>query len=145
MANRSAAIAYHTSNMRDLRAAACDRRERARAVGNLPPNQEEEKHAEHEIEAAESHERKEHGAGVNAGARPLRGPEETVDEPGLAAQLGGHPSGGVRDVWERKREQQDPQHGPIALETSPPPGTAATNPVAEGVVPGPAQEWEAEE
>jgi len=104
---------------RDLRAAACGRRERARPWRDLPPNQEEEKHAEHEIEAAESHERKEHGAGVNAGARPLRGPEETVDEPGLAASSAViHPA--VFAMYGAETEQQDPQHGPIALETSPP-------------------------
>src|SRR5262245_42335023 len=117
MANSNAAIAYHSSNMRNLSAVAHGRFYRSRAARDLTLDEEEEQHAEREVEAAEPHKREEHRAGVDAGARPLCGSEEAIDEPGLAAQLRGHPSRGVPDVREREREQQNPQHGPIALQS----------------------------
>src|SRR6266852_5264149 len=120
MANISAAIANHSSNMGALHAGPCDRPERPRTVGDLPSDQEEEQDAERQVEPAEAHEGEEDGPGMNGGARPLGGPEETVDQPGLAAQLGGHPADGVRDVRERKGEHDDPQHGSIGLEPASP-------------------------
>src|SRR5262245_47596340 len=120
MANRSAAIVYHSSNMGELRADASRRHEWGRAMGDLAPNQEEEQDPQGQVEATEPHQREEHGARVDSGTRALRGPKQSVDEPGLSAELGGHPSGGVGDVGEWKREQEDPQHRPAVLETTPP-------------------------
>src|SRR5262245_53802922 len=116
MASRRAAIAYHSSNMESLRPAPGGWRG-GRAVSDLPANEEEEEHAEREIEAAEPHQGEQDRASMHGGAGPLGRPEETVNQPGLTAQLGGQPPGGVRDVGEREREHQDPQHGPIAFET----------------------------
>src|SRR5216684_4582575 len=45
MANISAAIANHSSNMGALHAGPCDRPERPRTVGDLPSDQEEEQDA----------------------------------------------------------------------------------------------------
>ena len=38
------------------------------------------------------------------------GAEQPVDDPGLPAQLGRPPAGGRRDVRERRREHENPEH-----------------------------------
>src|SRR5262245_44629729 len=84
-ASISAAIPYHSSSMGGLRAGWLGRRQRPRAVGDLPPDQEEEENAEHQVESAESDEREQHGPGVDGGTASLGGPEQAVHEPGLTA------------------------------------------------------------
>src|SRR5215813_2935343 len=118
MANMSAAIAYQSSIMDGLRAGWLEGPQRARAVSDLPHDQEEKENAEPEVEPAEPDQREEHGSRVHGGTAAGAGPEEAVHEPGLSAQLGGDPSCGVGDVRQRKRDHEDPQHEPMALEPS---------------------------
>src|SRR5258705_9634269 len=118
MASISAAIAYHSSNMGGLRAGSFDG-ERPRAVSNLPADEEEEEDEKDQIEPAESHQGEQHGPGVDGGTAPRGGPEKTVDEPGLTAELGGHPPDGVRDVRQGKGEHENPQQRPSSLEPAP--------------------------
>src|SRR4030095_9901352 len=109
-------MTYQVSSMHGLPLAAPGRRQRRRAVSDLAPDQEQEQDAEGEIEAAETDQGEEHGPGVHGGARALRSAEEAEDEPGLTAELGGHPPHGVGDVGKREREHEDPQHGEAPLE-----------------------------
>src|SRR5262245_8173291 len=98
MASITAAIAYHSSTMGDLRGGSLDGCERRRSVSDLPRDQEQEEDAERQVEPAESDQGEEHGPRVDGGAAPLGGPEEAVHEPGLTAELGGDPPRRVRDV-----------------------------------------------
>src|SRR5215471_2371543 len=114
-------MAYHSSNMsgslfRDPRG----RGQWTRAVGDLASDQVEEEDAQRQVEPAEAHKGEEHGAGVDRGTGPLGGPEQTVDEPRLTTQLGGHPADSIRDVRERESDHENPQHGPVALESAQP-------------------------
>src|SRR5262249_27967982 len=113
-------MAYHSSNMGGLLADPRGRGERTRTVGDLASDQVEEEDTQRQVEPAETHEGEEHGAGVDRGTGPLGGPEQTVDEPRLTTQLGGHPADGVRNVRERERDHENPQHGPVALEPAQP-------------------------
>src|SRR5262245_35122252 len=116
IASISAAIANHSSTMCGLCTSVAAGRERPGAVSDLTRDQEEEENAEHQIEPAEPDEGEEHGSRVNGGTAALAGPVEAVHEPGLTAELGGHPADGVCDIRERKREHEDPQHRPTPVE-----------------------------
>src|SRR5262245_12265003 len=105
MANISAAIAYHSSTMDGgLPAGVLDGSRRPRAVSDLARDQEEEENAQRQVEPAKPDQREEHGPRVHGGTAARAGPEEPVHEPGLTAELGGDPPGGVRDVRQRKRD-----------------------------------------
>src|SRR5450756_2494910 len=95
------ATAYQSSNMSGPGG-------RHRSVLDLARQEEEEKHAEDEIEAAEPDEREESRPGVHHLAGTLRGPEDSVDEPRLAYQPPPHPPGDPRAVCERAGKHEHP-------------------------------------
>ena len=51
---------------------------------------------------------------------PARGADEAVDEPGLAADFGGHPAGGGGDVGQRPTEQETPENPARGVELASP-------------------------
>src|SRR5262245_16584232 len=116
MASISAAIAYHSSNMRGLRTGAAGGREGSGAVSDLTRDQEEEENAKYQIEPAEPDEGEEHGSRVHGGTTALVGPKQAVHEPGLTAELGGHPPDRVRNVGQGERQHEDPQHRTTPVE-----------------------------
>src|SRR5579871_3256845 len=83
---------------------------RLRSALDLTTNQEQEENSEHQVHAHESEKSEQaitgrHGLRITIGRA-----HERVDEPGLASQFGGYPAGSVRDVRERQRKQENPQH-----------------------------------
>ena len=63
---------------------------------------------EHGIHAKETDQCEQARGGVDVFRVALRRAEQTVDEPGLAPDLGGHPACGIRDVRQREAEQDGP-------------------------------------
>src|SRR5450756_2854319 len=99
-------MAYQSSGMGRLAPRCLGRR----SVADLPRDEEEEEHAEDEIEPAEAQQREERRAAVDRGARALRRPEEAVDEPWLPSQLRRDPSRDDGDVRKRESEHENPEH-----------------------------------
>ena len=58
-------------------------------------------------------------SGVHQRAACRRGAQQAVDEPGLAAELGGHPAGGVGDVREGEGQHQHPEQPAATLSSCP--------------------------
>src|ERR1700678_3978817 len=92
--------AYQSSIMRILP---------VRSVVNFPADQIKEEQPEDKIEAGKPDEGKNDITVIDHRAVPLAGPEETVDEPRLASQFGGHPAQRVRDIGERKSQHERPK------------------------------------
>ena len=51
-----------------------------------------------------------HVAGDDVRGSAHGGAHQAVDQPGLAAEFGGHPAGGIGDVRQRNGKHQDPKH-----------------------------------
>src|SRR5262245_40610927 len=80
-----------------------------RTATDLAANQDEVKHAENEVEPAEADQREDRAALADHAAGAVVGPEQSIDEPGLAAELGCHPADGVGYVRERNGQHERPQ------------------------------------
>ena len=77
----------------------------ARSVIHFPHYQREEEQAENEVETGEAQSGEERRAAVNRGRAALGSAHQAVDQPGLTAELGSQPSGGVGDIGKRKGER----------------------------------------
>src|ERR1035438_3100692 len=81
-----------------------------RSVFDFALNQEQKENAEHQVQSHKSQQRKDAVARRYIGRRALRGTQQSIDQPGLAADFGGDPSGGVGDVGQGQHQHQQPQH-----------------------------------
>ena len=79
-------------------------------------DEEEEEHAEQGVEAEEAEEGEEGVAGGDAGGVAIGGAEDAVDEPGLAAEFGGHPAERGGDVGHGEGQEQGPKEGFVGVE-----------------------------
>src|SRR5215471_12151266 len=76
---------------------------------DLAADQGEVEHAEHEVQASEADEREDRAALAHDVACAVARAEEAVDEPGLAAEFGGHPADCVGNKGERECEHEGPE------------------------------------
>src|SRR5690349_20607669 len=88
------------------------------AEQNLTTDQIQIQKTEHEVESGRSDQREQHRARADHVAESLLGSKQAVDQPRLAAQLARHPSRGVGDEWERKREHEHPEQPATRVETA---------------------------
>src|SRR5512146_2457256 len=72
-------------------------------------DEKEKEHADNEIDTQESKEGEETIAGGDIRRRSVDGPHEIIDQPWLAARLGGNPACGVGNIGKRKSEHDDPK------------------------------------
>src|ERR1017187_9283809 len=76
---------------------------------NVVVDEDDPQQREHRVHAEEAEQREQAVARVYMRGSSLRGADESVDEPWLAADFGGHPTGGGSDVGQRPTEQDAPQ------------------------------------
>src|SRR5208337_3579661 len=89
---------------------------RARHFFNLGPvfdfaiDEEEPEDGKQSVHAHETEQSEPGIARSNARRNAVNRAHDAVNEPGLAAEFGGHPPGGVGDVREGSAEHQEPKH-----------------------------------
>src|ERR1700752_3908310 len=87
-----------------------------RTATDLAANQEEVEHPDDEVEPAEADQGEDRAARADHAAGAVTGPEQSVDEPGLAPELGRHPANGGGDEWKRNGEHERPSQRRCRLE-----------------------------
>ena len=90
------------------------------AMRNFTPDEEEEEQAEDKIKADPADEREDDVAVGHHFAVAVARVENAVNDPRLAAELGGHPAERVGDVGKRKRQHQHPEQGAVGVELAAP-------------------------
>src|SRR6185295_9518658 len=93
------------------------------SVGTLADpadHEEEEEGAQRRVKAHEAEQREHRVAGGDVGRRAVAGEQKSVDEPGLAAELRGHPARRVGDVREGEQEHQHPEQRAGVEQLAPP-------------------------
>src|SRR5215471_12983678 len=83
-----------------------------RPAGDLAADQGEVEEAEHEVQAGEPDEGEDSAPLAHDAAGAVMRAEETVDEPGLAAEFSGHPADRVGDEGEGEGEHEGPEKRP---------------------------------
>src|SRR6476619_1278216 len=89
-------------------------------VTDLASDQKQKQQAKHKIEADEADQREHRIAAAHNLAVALGRTKQAVDQPGLTAQFGGHPSKRVGDVWKWECEHQHPEQPIGGLKSAPP-------------------------
>ena len=90
------------------------------SVTDLATDQKQKQQAKHKIEADEADQREHRIAAAHDLAVALGRTKQAVDQPGLTAQFGGHPSKRVGDVWKWEREHQHPEQPIGGFKSAPP-------------------------
>src|SRR5438270_13219874 len=77
----------------DRRFMLCDR-----AMSDFAIDQHQKQNRQHGVKSHEAEQRKQSIAGMNVFRVALAGAHQSIDKPGLAANFGDHPSGGIGDL-----------------------------------------------
>src|SRR6267142_6148086 len=81
-----------------------------RAMRDLAIDQNEKQDCQHGVKSHEAEQGKQSVAGMDVFRIARAGAHESIDQPGLAANFGGHPAGGVGDIRQRQAEHDDPEY-----------------------------------
>ena len=89
-------------------------------VADLATDQAEKEQTEHKIEAGEADQREDRVAAAHYFAVAIARAKQSVDQPRLASQFGGHPTQSVGDVGKGKRQHQHPEQPGAGFQSAAP-------------------------
>src|SRR5216684_1574095 len=93
---------------------------RIRSKFDFAINQEQPQNPQNRVHPHEANQREPRIARADARRDAARSAHQSVDQPGLPPEFGGHPSGGVRNVGKRNAEHQQPVYPARVIQFSSP-------------------------